>query len=107
MYEAGQFQKIVVAKTETEFGTSNNNQNTENPTITVNLTGENIATAEVGTVTNGKAIPITCTKNSRSEKTVYEDLEGNEIKVNDGRTFINICPIDAEVVIEGGETQDE
>ena len=52
-------------------------------------------------ITNGKAIPITCTKNSRAGKTVYRDLEGNEINVNDGKTFIQICPIDAE--IEFGE----
>ena len=52
-------------------------------------------------ITNGKAIPITCTKTSRSGKTVYRDLEGNEIDVNDGKTFIQICPIDAE--IEFGE----
>ncbi len=52
-------------------------------------------------ITNGKAIPITCDKNSRAGKTVYKDLEGNEINVNDGKTFIQICPIDAE--IEFGE----
>ena len=52
-------------------------------------------------ITNGKAIPITCTKTSRSGKTVYKDLEGNEIDVNDGKTFIQICPIDSE--IEFGE----
>ena len=48
-------------------------------------------------ITNGKAIPITCTKESRAGKTVYQDLEGNEIEVNDGKTFIQICPIDAEI----------
>lgn len=52
-------------------------------------------------ITNGKAIPITCTKTSRSGKTVYKDLEGNEIDVNDGKTFIQICPEDAK--IEFGE----
>ena len=44
-----------------------------------------------------KAIPITCTKTSRSSQTVYKDLEGNEIDVNDGKTFIQICPLDAEI----------
>lgn len=48
-------------------------------------------------ITNGKAIPITCTKTSRAGKTVYRDLDGNEIDVNDGKTFIQICPIDAEI----------
>jgi hypothetical protein len=51
-------------------------------------------------ITNGKAIEIVCSKSSRSSKTVYKDLEGNEIEVNDGNTFIQICPIDADVVIE-------
>lgn len=51
-------------------------------------------------ITNGKAIKITCTKNSRSSKTVYKDLDGNEIKVNDGNTFVQICPINADVEIE-------
>ena len=36
---------------------------------------------------------------------MYKDLNGNEIQVNDGNTWINICPTDAEVIIEGSETQ--
>ena len=52
-------------------------------------------------ITNGKAIEIKCIKNERTEKTKYVDLQGNEIKVNDGNTFVQICPLDAEVTIEG------
>lgn len=48
-------------------------------------------------ITNGKAIKIKCTKNARSAKTVYKDLDGNEIEVNDGNTFVQICPINAKV----------
>ena len=51
-------------------------------------------------ITNGKAIKIKCVKESRKGQTTYQDLNGNEIQVNDGNTFINICPIDANVVIE-------
>lgn len=51
-------------------------------------------------ITNGKAIKIICTKKSRTDKTIYQDLEGNIIDVNDGNTWINICPKDAKVVIE-------
>ena len=51
-------------------------------------------------ITNGKAIKITCDKTTRSGQTVYKDLDGNEIDVNDGKTFIRICPIDAEITIE-------
>lgn len=51
-------------------------------------------------ITNGKAIPIICSKTSRKDKTVYKDKQGNEINVNDGNTFIQICPIDADVSIK-------
>ena len=51
-------------------------------------------------ITNGKAIKIKCEKISRSSKTVYKDLDGKEIDVNDGNTFIQICPINANVKIE-------
>jgi len=61
---------------------------------------KNIGTFDGYYITNGFAIPITCTKTARNEQTVYKDLDGNEINVNDGNTFINICPKEAEVVIE-------
>lgn len=61
---------------------------------------KNTGTKEGYYITNGKAIKITCQKDSRSSKTVYKDLEGNVIKVNDGNTFINICPDDAQVTFE-------
>ena len=66
---------------------------------------DNIGEVEGYYITNGKAIPITCTKNSRSGQTVYKDLDGNEIEVNDGKTFIQICPDDAE--IEFGSASEE
>ena len=50
-------------------------------------------------ITNGKAIKIKCNKDSRSNQTQYVDLQGNEIDVNDGNTWINICPINADVTI--------
>ena len=42
-------------------------------------------------------------KNARDEKTIYQDMSGNPIQVNDGNTFVNICPTDADVEIEGTE----
>ena len=60
----------------------------------------NIGTLDGYYITNGKAIKIKCTKTSRTAQTVYRDLEGNEIEVNDGNTFIQIVPIDSKVVIE-------
>lgn len=49
-------------------------------------------------ITNGYEIPITCTKKSRNEKTIYKDLDGKEIDVNDGNTFFEICPLDTTIV---------
>ena len=51
-------------------------------------------------ITNGKAIKIKCEKISRSSQTVYKDLDGNEIEVNDGNTFVQICPVNANVKVE-------
>ena len=53
-------------------------------------------------ITNGKAIEINCIKSTRTSQTVYKDLSGNEIEVNDGNTFIHICPKSADVKIETG-----
>lgn len=50
-------------------------------------------------ITNGKYIPILCSKSSRTSKTVYKDTNGNEIKVNDGNTFIQICKEEKNVEI--------
>ena len=61
---------------------------------------DNIGDLDGYYITNGKAIEIVCSKESRQAKTVYKDLNGKVIDVNDGNTFIQICPIDSEVVIE-------
>ena len=39
-------------------------------------------------------------KDSRTGKTVYKNHNGDEIEVNDGNTFINIAPINAEIEFE-------
>ncbi len=57
----------------------------------------NIKTLDGYYITNGKYIPIKCEKTSRSGKTKYKDLDGNEIEVNDGKTFIQICPLDSKI----------
>ena len=61
---------------------------------------DNIKTLDGYYITNGKYIPITCEKPSRSSKTIYRDLDGNEIKVNDGKTFIQICPINSDITFK-------
>ena len=63
---------------------------------------DNVKTLEGWYVTNGKAIEITAEKTSRAGQTVYRDLQGNEIEVNDGNTFVQICPIDSKVEIAPG-----
>ena len=63
----------------------------------------NIGTFDGYYITNGRAIKIQCIKNARDEKTIYQDMNGNEIQVNDGNTFVNICPTNADVEIEGIE----
>lgn len=60
----------------------------------------NIGTLDGYYITNGKAIKIKCSKTSRKAQTVYKDLEGNEIDVNDGNTFVQIVPLSAKVTIE-------
>ena len=61
---------------------------------------DNIKELEGYYITNGKAIEITCNKTSRNGQTVYKDLDGNEINVNDGKTFIQICPEDSKITFE-------
>ena len=66
---------------------------------------KNIGTFNGYYITNGKAIKIKCIKESRNVQTKYQDLQGNEIKVNDGNTWINICPTDAKLEITGPTTE--
>ncbi len=64
---------------------------------------DNVKTLEGYYITNGKAIEITAEKTTREGQTVYKDLQGNEIDVSDGNTFVQICPIDSKVTIEPGK----
>lgn len=50
-------------------------------------------------ITNGYAVPITWEKSSRTSQTVYRYLNGEEIKVNDGNTYIQIQPLEKELTI--------
>lgn len=50
-------------------------------------------------ISNGYAVPITWTKTSRSSQTKYKYLDGEEIKVNDGNTFIQIQPSNKNLTI--------
>lgn len=41
-------------------------------------------------ITNGKAVPIKWSKSDRTSKTKYTYLDGSEIEVSDGRTYIEV-----------------
>ncbi len=51
-------------------------------------------------ITNGYAVPIKAVKDKRGSQTIYKHLDGEEIDVNDGNTFIQIQPIGRELKIE-------
>lgn len=62
---------------------------------------DNIGTFEGYYITNGYATLITFSKESRDSQTVYRYKNGEEIKFNDGNTFIQITPVGEEIRIEG------
>ena len=70
----------IVKNSELKDGTNKDRQNLSN-----------IGIFDGYYITNGKAIKIRCNKKSRESKTVYKDLDGKEIDVNDGNTWINFC----------------
>ena len=74
-----------------------------NTTITGDNKGrqdlDNIGTGEGYFITEGKVIPITWEKDSRSSQTVYRDESGSEITVNDGNTWIHIVPTSGSISI--------
>lgn len=51
-------------------------------------------------ITNGYAVPIKAKKDSRTSATKYKYLNGEEIEVNDGNTFIQIQPTNKKITIE-------
>lgn len=60
---------------------------------------ENIGSGTGYYITDGYAVPITWTKNSRQEQTIYKYMDGSEIKVNDGNTYIQLYPLNQTVTI--------
>lgn len=61
---------------------------------------DNIGSGSGYYITDGYAVPITWEKTSHSGQTVYKYETGEEITVNDGNTFIQICPMNSEITIE-------
>ena len=53
---------------------------------------DNIGSGKGYFISNGFAVPITWEKSSLSNQTIYKYLNGQEITVNDGNTYIQIQP---------------
>lgn len=60
---------------------------------------DNIGSGNGYYISNGYAVPITWEKTSRSSQTIYRYLNGEEIKVNDGNTYIQIQPLNRKLTI--------
>ena len=60
---------------------------------------KNIGSGEGVFITNGYSVPIKWQKDSRSSKTKYMYMDGTEIDVSDGNTFIQIYPTDGNLTI--------
>lgn len=60
---------------------------------------DNIGSGEGVYITNGYSIPIKWSKESREAKTKYMYMDGTEIDVSDGNTFIQIYPKDGKLTI--------
>lgn len=60
---------------------------------------DNIGSGEGVYITNGYSVPIKWTKKDRESQTVYTYLDGTEIDVSDGNTFIQIYPTDGSLTI--------
>ena len=56
-------------------------------------------------ITNGKAIEMQWSKPSHSSKTKYMDMSGNEIKFNDGITWVEIIPTGGDFSIESNHKE--
>ena len=60
---------------------------------------DNIGSGKGYFITEGKSIPITWEKTSRSAQTIYRYEDGTEITVNDGNTWIHIVPTSGSISI--------
>ena len=59
----------------------------------------NIGSGKGYYISEGYAIPITWEKKTRGGKTVYKTLDGKELQVNDGNTYIQIQPMNQTLSI--------
>ena len=104
------YKQFVNDKAHTDYETKN--QYTVKNIITYQVGNKTIAGDEKGRqdldnigsgkgyfITEGRAIPITWEKKSRSAQTIYRYQDGTEITVNDGNTWIHIVPKSGSISI--------
>ena len=61
---------------------------------------DNVGTGEGYYVSNGYSIPITWSKSSKNDRTIYKvKSRGEELVVNDGNTYIQIYPTSGNLSI--------
>lgn len=58
-------------------------------------------------ISNGYAVPIKWEKKDRKSQTVYTYMDGSEIDVNDGNTYIQIQPASKKLTINGPKVEEE
>lgn len=109
--EAKVYKRSVNGKAHTDYDTKE--QYTAKNIITYQVTNSAISGDKKGRqefnnlgedkgyyISNGYAVPIKWKKDSRSLQTVYTYLNGEEIDVNDGNTYIQIQPTGQSLTIE-------
>ncbi len=60
---------------------------------------DNIGSGTGYYISEGYAVPITWSKSSRSGRTIYKYVNGDELVINDGNTFIQIQPKNKKLTI--------
>ena len=61
---------------------------------------DTIGSGEGYYITNGQSIKITWNKKERGSKTIIKNSKGEELKIDDGNTFIQIQPTSKTITIE-------
>ena len=103
------YTKVVNGAWITDYATGENitTKNIIIEKITYNVTDDgyywnlhDVGTGDGYYITNGKAVPIKWSKANRTSKTVYTYLDGTEIEVSDGRTYIEVQVTNQSTTIE-------
>ncbi len=108
--EAKNYKRIVNGNAHTDYGTGKQytakniiTYQVQNNTIVGDIKGrQNLTTVGSGTgyfISDGLAIPIKWTKSSRTAPTKYTLINGEELVVNDGNTYIQIQPVGQSLII--------